>query len=214
MRFTVKKTLVYVLGLALLGVTVTLMQQTNLGMSAWDAFYRNMYDGIPLDYRYLNPIVALVIAPLGFLIQKKQLTVWVLFPIVISFFIGAVIDGLLLVVPNVSAMHWSLNVAYLLASIPICAIGLNLCIHCQYPLPALDELCYGIGVLFKTTYGKGKLIGEILAIGLAVITGLIFDFWNVYFNIGITTIVFGVAIGPAIDLFKKPVKRVMEALSL
>lgn len=213
MRFTLKKTIVYVIGLSLLGVTVTLIQQTNLGMSSWDAFYRNLYDGIPLDYRYLNPIVAAVITPVAYLLQKKKFTVWVLFPIAISYFIGAVIDGLLLVVPFVGDAHWSLNVLYLVLAIPICAFGLNLCVWCGYPLPALDELCYGIGVLMKSTYGKGKLVGELLALVLAVGSGLFFDFWDVHFNIGITTLVFAFAIGPVIDLFKKPVGRALEAIA-
>ena len=59
------RVVVYSFGLALLGVCVTLMLKTNLGMDAWDAFYRNLNEGIPLDYRYLNPIIALILLPIA-----------------------------------------------------------------------------------------------------------------------------------------------------
>jgi uncharacterized membrane protein YczE len=213
MRFTLKKVLVYLLGLSLLGVTVTLMQKSNLGMSSWDAFYRNLYDGIPLSYRYLNPIVAAVIAPLAYLLQKKKLTLWVLFPVAISYYIGAVIDGLLLVVPDVAAGPWWLNALYLALAIAVCAVGLNIVVWCGFPLPALDELCYAFGILLHSTYGRGKLVGEFLALTPAVVTGLLYGFWNVHFNIGIATVVFALAVGPSIDLIRKPVHGVLEAIA-
>lgn len=212
MRFTLKKTLIYLFGLSLLGLTVTLMQKANLGMSSWDAFYRNLYDGIPLDYRYLNPLIAAVITPVAYLLQRKRITLWVFFPIAISWFIGAVIDGLLLVVPDVSDAGWLPNVTYLLLAIVVCSIGLNLAVWCGYPLPALDELCYAFGRLLKSTYGRGKLVGEFLALALAIVTGLLFHYWNVHFHIGVATLVFAVAIGPMIDFIGKPVRRALEAI--
>ena len=205
-----RKSLLYLIGLTLLGVCVTLLQQTNLGMSSWDAFYRNLYVGIPLEYKYLNPLIALLLIPIAYAIQKKKASWKMLFPFVISFYIGVVIDVLLLVIPSVASMGLLLNLLYLTLSLVVCAIGLNLIIYCNFPLPALDELCYGIGVLLKTTYGKGKLIGEFLALILAVIAGVAFRHYDVWFYIGPTTIVFAVAIGPMIDLFKKPMFARLE----
>ena len=206
MKLTVKKSLIYLLGLALLGICVTLIQKTNLGMSSWDAFYRNLYEGIPLEYKYLNPIIALILIPIAYLIQKKRWSLWMLFPLVISFYIGVIIDLLLIIIPSVVGLGLLWNFAMI-----ICAIGLNFVVYCQYPLPALDELCYGIGVAMKSTYGKGKLVGEILALVLAVIAGLIFSHYEQYFFIGPTTIIFALGIGKLIDLFKKPVFKILEA---
>ena len=210
MKLTVKKSLIYLLGLAMLGVCVTLIQKTNLGMSSWDAFYRNLYEGIPLEYKYLNPIIALILIPIAYLIQKKRWSLWMLFPLVISFYIGVIIDLLLLVIPSVVGLGLFWNILYLVLSMIICAIGLNFVVFCKYPLPALDELCYGIGVALKSTYGKGKLIGEIIALVLAVIAGLIFQHYEQYFFIGPTTIIFALGIGKLIDLFRKPVFKLLE----
>jgi len=210
MKITFKKSLIYFTGLSLLAVTVTLLQKTNLGMSSWDAFYRNLYEGIPLDYKYLNPIIALILIPIAYAIQKKKFSLWMLFPLFISFYIGLIIDLLLLVVPSVVTMGIGWNLLYLGGSMFVCAIGLNLIVYCQYPLPALDELCYGIGVLLKSTYGKGKLVGELLALVLTIIAGIIFSHYDVYFYIGITTVIFSLGIGYLIDLFKKPIFKLLE----
>jgi len=210
MKITFKKTLIYFTGLSLLAVTVTLLQKTNLGMSSWDAFYRNLYEGIPLEYKYLNPIIALILIPIAYAIQKKKFSLWMLFPLFISFYIGLIIDLLLLVVPSVVTLGIGWNLLYLGGSMFVCAIGLNLIVYCQYPLPALDELCYGIGVLLKSTYGKGKLIGELLALVLTIIAGIVFGHYDVYFYIGITTVIFSLGIGYLIDLFKKPIFKLLE----
>lgn len=210
MKITFKKTIIYFIGLSLLAVTVTLLQKTNLGMSSWDAFYRNLYEGIPLDYKFLNPIIALVLIPIAYAIQKKKASLWMLFPLLISFYIGLIIDLLLLVVPSVVSMGLAINLLYLGGSMVVCAIGLNLIVYCQYPLPALDELCYGIGVLLKSTYGKGKLIGELLALVLTIIAGIIFGHYDVFFYIGVTTVIFSLGIGYLIDLFKKPIFKLLE----
>lgn len=204
--------LVYLIGLALLGVCVTLMLKTNLGMSSWDAFYRNLNEGLPLDYKFLNPIIALILLPIAYAIQKKKITIWILFPLLVSAYIGWIIDGLKPVFPDVSGLGVGWNLLFLVLSMLVCAIGLNFVTFCKYPLPALDELCFGIGKLMKSTYGKGKLVGEILALVLTVVTGLIFHRWADYFNIGVATLVFGVGIGPLIDVLRKPVHRVLEVI--
>jgi len=215
MRFTLKKTILYVGGLLLLGLTVSLMLRTNLGMSSWDACFKNLHDGIPLDYRYLNSIAAGILTPLAYLAQKKKFTAWVLFPVGISFFIGAEIDLIIAygVIPDIAAAPWYWNWIYLAAAVALCAVGLNVIAWCRYPMPALDELCLALAAIFKVSHGRGKLYGEILALLLAVTTGLAFGYADVRFNIGLATLVFAFAIGPVIDLIRKPLRRMLEAIA-
>lgn len=207
MKYPYKRMLIYVVGLSLLGLCVTLIQLTNLGMAPWDAMYRNLYEGIPLEYKFLNPMIAMVLIPIAYAIQKKKASLWMLFPFLISFYIGLVIDSLLLVIPSVATLSIGWNLLYLALAIIVCAIGLNMVVYCKFPLPALDELCYGIGVLFKKSYGFGKLIGELIALVLAIVFGLYFQHQAVIFYIGPTTIIFAFAIGFAIERFKKPVTK-------
>lgn len=210
MKFTFKNIVIYLTGLALLGFIVTLVMKQNLGMDAWDAFYYNLHLGLPMAYKYLNPIIALILLPIAYLIQKKKFDLWFFFPLVISAYVGVWIDWFEVLIPDVSEASIFWNIGYLLTAIVVCAIGLNMVTYCQYPLPPLDLLCDGIGKLMHSTYGRGKLVGEMIALVLTVISGIIFGFYEEWFNIGIATIVFGFAIGPVIDWMRKPLYRILE----
>lgn len=212
-RFTWKKNLFFLFGLTLLGVCVTLIQKTNLGMSAWDAFNRNLYEGIPMEYKFLNPLVAMILITVAYLLQKKRFSLWMLFPLVISFYVGLVIDVLLTVIPSVVELSIFFNLGYLFLAIIVCAIGLNFILYCNYPLPALDELCFAIAKKLHVSFGKGKLIGEVIAIVLTVIVGLLFSFQSEWFFIGPTTLIFGLLIGFAVDFFKKPIQKGLDKLN-
>jgi len=205
----IKRPLIYILGLSLLGLSVALFQNTNLGMGSWDALNRNFYEGIPLDYRYLTPIMAMILVGLAYLIGKKKPQLMMLFPIVISFYIGLVIDLLLLIIPNVSTLGILFNLAYVFLALSFVAIGLNMIVICEYPLPALDQFCMAIAKKLKITFGKGKLIGEVLALLGAVVAGLIFSHQEYYFFIGLNTIIAILFIGKFVDVFAKPVKDIL-----
>ena len=201
-----RKPLTYLMGLSILGLAVTLMQKTNLGMNSWDALNRNFYYGIPIDYRYLTPIVALVLITFAYIIEKRKFDIKFFFPLVISFYIGLVIDLLLLVIPDVTQMSVVYNLFYVFLAIIFIAIGLNMIIICNYPLPALDQFCLAISKRYKITFGKGKLIGEVIALVGTLIVGLIFKHQEFYFYIGPTTIIGLVFIGFFVDLLAKPVR--------
>lgn len=209
-RFTLKKSILYLIGLTFLAVCVTLIQKTNLGMSSWDALNRNFYEGIPLDYKYLTPIFALIVISFAYLIQRKKPSLWMLFPIAISFYIGFLIDLFLVLIPSVVDASIWFNLLYLTLSIIICSIGLNFILYCEYPLPALDELCFGIAKKRNISFGKGKFIGEVIALGLTILAGLLFQHQSQWFFIGPTTIIFAFFIGYVIDLFKKPIYAMLE----
>lgn len=204
-----RKPLIYILGLTILGFSVTLIQKTNLGMGSWDALNRNFYEGIPLDYRYLTPIMALILISLSYIIEKKKPDLIMLFPIAISFYIGLTIDIFLLFVPGVSEMSLFFNLTYVFLALVIIAIGLNMIIYCKYPLPALDQFCLAISKKFNLSFGKGKLIGEVLALVSAVISGLFFSHQEQFFYIGITTFIIIAFIGRFVDFFERPVKRIL-----
>ncbi|MGD9761390.1 MAG: YitT family protein [Candidatus Izemoplasmatales bacterium] len=204
-----KKPLIYMLGLSILGFSVTLFQKSNLGMGSWDALNRNFYEGIPLDYRYLTPIMAMILISLAYLIEKKKPNLMMLFPLVISFYIGLVIDVLLLVIPDVTQLSILYNITYVFLALILVAIALNMIVLCDYPLPALDQFCLAIARRFKITFGKGKLIGEALALVAAIIVGLAFSHEEQFFFLGPNTAIALVFIGIFVDFFAKPIKKIL-----
>ncbi|XMB72520.1 NUDIX domain-containing protein [Mycoplasmatota bacterium WC30] len=213
MKITLKQVLLYLLAMVLLGTCVTLIQSTNLGMSSWDALHRNFYEGIPLEYKYLTPISAVILMSLAHLIAWKKPTLLMFFPIVISFIIGTVIDIELLVMPNVSELGIFWNGLYLLIATILVGIALNLIVYCRLPLPALDQFCMAIAKRFKLTFGQGKYIGEFLALISAVIVGMYYGSQEHFFYLGFTTIFFVLFLGFVVDLFKNPLFRFLKGIT-
>ena len=213
MKFTIKKVLLYLLAMVLLGTAVTLIQLTMMGMSAWDAFHRNFYEGIPLQYKYLNSISALLFVGLAYLIEWKKPKLIMLFPILISFFIGAIIDFELTFVPSVVDEAIYLNVIYLIIATLNIAIALNIIIYSGFPLPAIDQFCTAIAKRFHLSFGTGKFFGEIFAALGSVLAGELFGFRNEFYYLGFTTIYFILLLGIIIDLAKHPLYRILGAVS-
>ena len=209
-----KRPLIYVLGLSILGLSVALFQNTNLGMGSWDALNRNFYEGIPLDYRYITPAMALILISLAYLLEKKKPDLMMAFPLVISFYIGLVIDLLLLVIPSVAELNVIFNLFYVFLALSMVAIGLNIIILANYPLPALDQFCMAISKKFKISFGKGKFIGEALAFVAAIIVGLVFSHEEEFFFIGANTFIVLIFIGKFVDLFAKPVKKMIGEVNV
>lgn len=206
---TWRKGLLYLLAMICLGTAVTLMQQTNLGMSSWDALSRNFYEKVIPEYKVITPVVALVLMTLAHLILWKRPSAMFLFPLAISTFIGTVIDLLLLVVPPVYNLGFLWNFGYLLVATLLIAIGLNLMLYCDFPLPALDRFCHAIAIRFHLTFGQGKYIGEFLALLLTATVGLIFHTESEYFYLGFTTVFFILILGSVIDFVRNPLYRAL-----
>ena len=213
MKFTLKKVLLYFIAMVLLGTAVTLIQSTMMGMSAWDAFHRNFYEGIPMQYKYINSISAVLFVGLAYLIEWKKPKVIMLFPILISFFIGAVIDFELTFVPNVVDGAMYINIIYLLIATINIAVALNIIIYSGFPLPAIDQFCTSIAKRFHLSFGTGKFFGEIFAALGAVVAGELFGFRNEFYYLGVTTIYFILLLGFIIDLAKHPLYRILGAVS-
>lgn len=205
-----KRYFLYLLAIILLGTSVAMIQSTNAGMSAWDALNRNFYEGIPLEYRYLTPIVAVILVGLAYLIEWKKPKLIMLFPIVISFFIGLIIDILLLFIPVVIDLPILWTVLYLIVAIILVAIGLNIIIYCNFSLPALDQFCMAISKRFKVSFGLGKYIGEAIALILTVIVGLYYKSGSENFYLGFTTIYYLLFLGFVIDMFKRPIRKLLN----
>ncbi len=213
MKITLKKVLLYSLAMVLLGTSVALIQSTNLGMSSWDALHRNFYEGIPLEYKYLTPISAIIFMGLAHLIAWKKPTILMFFPVIISFVIGTVIDIELLFLPEVFELGVFWNGLYLLLATTLVGIALNLIVYSKLPLPALDQFCMAIAKRLKLTFGQGKYIGEFLALISTVIVGLIFGSQEYYFYLGFTTIFYVLFLGFVIDLFKNPLFRILNGIA-
>lgn len=194
----------------ILSTSIALIQNTNLGMAPWDALARNFYEGVPIAYTYLSPLLSMVLISLAYIIRLKKPDRDMILPVVISSLIGLFIDVALLFIPNVAELNYIWNYFYLFFAMFLISIGLNVIIYCGYTLPALEQFVMALSWRFKISFGKAKLLGEAIAFTAAVISGLIFHHQSEYFYIGQTTFIVLISIGFFIDLMKKPTYKVLE----
>jgi uncharacterized membrane protein YczE len=199
-----RKPLIYTLALFTLGMSIALIQNTNLGMAPWDALVRNFYEGMDIPYRILSPILSVILISLAYLINWHKPEFKMLVPVLVSTLIGFSIDLALLFIPNVSDLSFIWNYLYLIFALILISFALNVIIYCGYVLPALEQFILSISNRLKVSFGKAKLLGELIAFIMVIIFGLVFHHESEYFFIGQTTIIVLLFIGLLIDLFKKP----------
>jgi len=199
-----RKPLIYTLALFILGMSIALIQNTNLGMAPWDALVRNFYEGMDIPYRILSPVLSVILISMAYLINWHKPEIKMIIPVLVSTVIGFSIDLALLFIPNVSDLSFIWNYLYLISALILISFALNVIIYCGYVLPALEQFILSISNRLKVSFGKAKLLGELLAFIMVIIFGLIFHHQSEYFFIGQTTIIVLLFIGLLIDVFKKP----------
>lgn len=205
----IKKPIIYVFALMILGMSIALMQNTNLGMPPWDALGRNFHEGIPIQYTYLAPLLSIVLIFLAYLISWKKPDLKMIVPVLISSIIGISIDLALLFIPNVADLSFVYNYLYLFLAMVLISFVLNVIIYCGYTLPALEQFTLAISNRLNISFGRAKLLGEFFAFILAIVFGFIFQHQSDFFFIGQTTIIVLLFIGLLIDLFKKPTYKLL-----
>jgi len=124
-----KRLIFYIMALNLLGLSIALIQNTNLGMAPWDALARNFYEGVPIKYTYLSPLMSIILILSAYLINFEKLDYKIIIPILISTYIGFAIDIALLFVPSVVELGFLFNYLYLLIAMILISIGLYVIIY-------------------------------------------------------------------------------------
>jgi uncharacterized membrane protein YczE len=187
-----------------LGMSIALIQNTNLGMAPWDALARNFFEGVPIEYKYLSPILSVFLIFMAYLINWKKPELKMVIPVLVSTVIGFSIDLALLFIPNVEELSIFINYLYLFSAMILISFSLNVIIYCGYILPALEQFILAISNRLKLSFGRAKLLGEALAFLLTIVFGFIFHHQSEYFYIGQTTIIVLLFIGWMVDKAQKP----------
>jgi uncharacterized membrane protein YczE len=173
-------------------------------MAPWDALARNFFEGVPIEYKYLSPILSIFLIFMAYLINWKKPDLKMIIPVLVSTVIGFSIDLALLFIPNVEDLSLFINYLYLFSAMILISFSLNVIIYCGYILPALEQFILAISNRLKLSFGRAKLIGEALAFLLTIVFGFIFHHQSEYFYIGQTTIIVLLFIGWMVDKAQKP----------
>ncbi len=176
------------------GITLTIL--ADVGAGAWDALNVGLADVIGLSVGNWVIIIGIILIFVNALLvnQKPKL-----FSVLAIFLIGLLIDTWLSILTPVISSESTLG-KYAVFLVGMCTIALGVTIYLkpQYPQNPIDMLMLSLHDRFGWNLLVAKTVGEVAALGLALLVGG---------PIGIGTLVITFGIGPLIQLFDPIVTR-------
>jgi uncharacterized membrane protein YczE len=189
----------YFTGLLILSFGVTLTIKSDLGAGPWDALNVGLSNTIGLTVGSWVIIVGLILIVVNaFLLQEKP-DVFAIFTI---FIVGGLIDFWLLYILNQFEPTGLINkIIVLMLGLIFLALGIAVYLQAKYPLIPIDRFMLSIQHRLKVNLMVAKTIGELTALILA----LLFKG-----PIGIGTIIIALSVGPFVQLFFPPLKKLRK----
>lgn len=180
----IRKYLIYLFAISLLSFGVSLIYQTFFGNPAWDAFQFNIIEMLQVPELFVYTPISAILVVIAYLIERKKPNLAMIIPIILTFVFSLGVGLFNDIIPNVATEFFVWNIVYFIIALAVISVALNLIVYCNFSLPAIDQLCMAIANKLKLSFGQSKIIGEILAVGLAIITGIIYGNYSDIFNMG------------------------------
>lgn len=204
MNKTVKgRILIYVIGVFLMSLGVSLSIYADLGVSPVSA----LAYAISLSTGFTVGIITIATnffyIGIQVLIRRKLDIKDALIQLVIAFLFGFFIDSSLFLVrtflpePSSPLIQW----LYLVISLIIIASGLTAYTNMNFILMPYDELTNTISTEYEIAFGQARIIGDLSNVILALIVGFIF--LSSFGSVGVGTIVASLTVGRIINLLLK-----------
>ncbi len=173
-------------GLALYGISMALMIQSNLGLDPWDVFHQGLANRTPFSFGIVVILISVVVLLLW--IPLKQ---WPgIGTISNAIVIGLVVDGALAVIPVQTS--WPLRVTFMLGGVVLNAIATAAYIGARFGPGPRDGLMTG---LVRKTGKSVRLVRTAIEVTVLAIG------WLLGGTVGIGTVVYAFGIGPLVHIF-------------
>ena len=190
---------IYLTGVAVLAMGVTLGTKTGMGISPINAVAFSINKAFGVDFALATFCFYVALIILEFLIRGRhrrwrdlfQLPFSMVFSWLLGFFEG------LLRVPEAAWQRW----AVLLASIVLLGLGVCLMVNMRIAPNPADGMSDTIGWALKKDMGFGKNLLDFCCVIFAFTVDAVFG--TMWTSIGITTIVSSIFIGRAVYLFNR-----------
>ena len=207
---TMRRLVLYVGGLFLLTLGVSLSIQAGLGVSPVSslAYALVLTSGLSIGITTVlaNILFILVQIILNKRIDIKDLILQLLISVVFGFFMDATLFLVQLLPPPESIV---LRCVYLIISLFVVSAALIGYFTAKLPLMPYDALTYVISERFKMKFSKAKITSDLLNVFISAAIGLVFI--QSFGSIGIGTIVaayfIGKILGWMISRFQKPLQQ-------
>jgi uncharacterized membrane protein YczE len=205
MEFNVRNVALYAIACILIGLGVTLMLRSNLGVSSWDTLHYSLHRLIGITVGTATILVALIftVAVVGF--NKNFRYVLMAIPIVL---VGLLIDFFnLIVLVDFLPESIFLRIISFAIGLFILPLGGSMLIVSTFPAGVFDEFMFSMMRLFKTTkILLVRVIMELSAVVLALFFCFLADAGLGKFSIG--TLIFSISVGYLVKMNLKLFERI------
>lgn len=203
MKINLKNIVLYLLGLVLMSFAVVIMKKTLLGMGAWDAVIINTQTILNIKLGYASLIINILLLSFVVIYKRSFKNITVIIPIAINTLLLNIWDSYVFNNLEFTSLL-SKTISYGLGII-LLPFGLSLIIYSGLPKMIYDELTFVLMEIFKIKhFGIIRLGFEVTGLIIAMILGLIGG--DILMQIGISTLVVTLLMGPLIDFFLKVFK--------
>lgn len=203
MKINLKNIVLYLLGLVLMSFAVVIMKKTLLGMGAWDAVIINTQTILNIKLGYASLIINILLLSFVVIYKRSFKNITVIIPIAINTLLLNIWDSYVFNNLEFTSLL-SKTISYGLGII-LLPFGLSLIIYSGLPKMIYDELTFVLMEIFKIkNFGIIRLGFEVTGLIIAMILGLIGG--DILMQIGISTLVVTLLMGPLIDFFLKVFK--------
>lgn len=191
-----KRYSVFILGLLIITLGVSLMSKGNIGTGSWDAINFGLSKRFGRTPGFWIVVSSLVVLVLAAIIEKKGIK--------FTSFITATLLGVGInlwgtILNGVVINNMILKVSILLLGLLLVAIGLALYLITELPQNPIDYLMVVIKEKLRLTVGTAKLLVDITCIFIAIFIGG---------PIGIGTIIASFFLGPCVNIVYPRIERI------
>ena len=203
---SVKRIVIYCIGIVILACGITMNTKTNLGVSPVISVPYNITQilGLPLGLPVFVYYAFLIF--LQYVLLPKEFTFKKFLQIICALLTSACVQVFDIILPSPDS--WILRILMLAAAILLTGLGMNISVGMDIvPNPA-DGLASDIGRKIGKDMGLGKNILDAVSIIVAILIGLIFR--GSLLGIGIGTVVAVIFTGRTVALFRRPTQKLKE----
>lgn len=173
-------------GLALYGISMALMIQSNLGLDPWDVFHQGLANRTPFSFGLIVILVSVVVLLLWIPLRQWPGIGTISNAIVI----GVVVDVALALIPVQTS--WPLRILFMLSGVVLNAIATAAYIGARFGPGPRDGLMTG---LVRKTGKSVRLVRTIIEVTVLAIG------WLLGGTVGVGTVVYALGIGPLVHVF-------------
>lgn len=203
------KLLLYIMGLFILGLAISIVLRTKIGSGAWDAVSYNLHmlTNQKITVGTAGQIIGIILLSIILIYRRQLKYAFTLIPILIT---GFFIDlWNLIILKNFFINELYAQILFFALAVFLLPFALSLMIQSGLSSMVFDEFTYVLMDFFKAkSFTLVRICFEIFAVILAISFGLIAG--GQLYEVKYGTIVMAFTIGPLIDLYLNLYKKMFS----